>query len=114
MVSVQGPECSVTVDANRTAATYAAFCRKYGNYKTTAAGSHNWNEEAIERMVRDLAAPWQSLRSTLQNRHESIIIFVEELIDWAIQYLGTSGEDRAYVIGGCPIGKLEKASAPGC
>lgn len=76
------------VDANRAAASYAAFCRQYGDYCTPAAGSHIWNEEVIEKMIGDLAAPWRSLRSTLQNRHESTARSIEELMDWAIQYLG--------------------------
>ena len=78
------------MDDNLTAASYAAFCRNYGDHNTPAVGSHNWNEEAIERMIGDLAAPWQSLRSTLKNRHESTVLSIEDLMDWAIQYLGKS------------------------
>ena len=51
-------------------------------------GTHNWNEEAIEQMTRDLAAPWQDLRSTLHRNLESYSVFVEELMDWVIEYLG--------------------------
>jgi hypothetical protein len=39
-------------------------------------------------MTRDLAAPWQDLRSTLHRNLESYSIFVEELMDWVIEYLG--------------------------
>jgi hypothetical protein len=101
----------VSVDTNRTAATYAAFCRNYGDYNTRAVGPHNWNEEAIERMAGHLAAPWQSLHSELHDRHERIEMLIEDLMDWAIQYLGKSREDQAYAKGSCPICKMDKASA---
>jgi hypothetical protein len=76
------------VHTNCSAATYAAFCRNYGNYNTVKVGSHNWNEEVIERMINDLAVPWQSLLSTLQERHERIVLLIEDLMDWAVRYLG--------------------------
>ncbi|PMD51050.1 uncharacterized protein K444DRAFT_543887 [Hyaloscypha bicolor E] len=73
--------------------TYAAFCRNYGHYATATVGSHNWNEEAIERMIRDLTSPWQRLRTTLQNQHGSIARSIEDLMDLAIQYLDTELQD---------------------
>jgi len=39
-------------------------------------------------MSRDLAAPWQDLRSSLQRNLESQTIIIEELMDWVIEYLG--------------------------
>jgi len=81
------------VDSNRIAATYSAFCRNYGHYTTPAVGSHNWNEEAIEKMIRDLDAPWRKLRLKVQKRHESIVKSIEDLMDWAIDYLGKSTEN---------------------
>ena len=78
----------MSVDANLAVATYSAFCRQYGYYNTQAVGFHSWNEEAIEVMVGDLAASWQNFRSTLRSRHQSTKVSVEDLIDWAIQYLG--------------------------
>jgi hypothetical protein len=96
----------VLVEANRTAATYAAFCRNYGHYATAMVGSHNWNEEAIERMIRDLTSPWQRLRTTLQNQYGSITRSIEDLIDLAIQYLGES-QELSYAIGDCLRNRME-------
>jgi len=70
-------------------ATYAAFCRKYGDHYTEAVGSHNWNEEAIESMATALAAPWQTLTTTLQNQHDSADNLIQDLLDWAIDYIDT-------------------------
>lgn len=75
---------------NRSAASYAAFCRKYGDHETPAVGSHNWNEEAMESMISDLETPWQNLLSTLQNRHRRTALLIENLIGWAVQYLSKS------------------------
>lgn len=75
------------MDANYTA-TYSAFCRQYGYHSTGAVGLHNWNEEAIEGMVQDLSGPWQGLCSVLVRRNERTVLLIEDLMDWAIQYLG--------------------------
>jgi hypothetical protein len=90
MVIIQSQEYSVPLNANDTTATYRAFCSNYGDHCTNAVGSHNWNEEAIEKMIGSLAAPWQNLRLTLQNWHDNITASIEDLMDWAIQYLGNS------------------------
>jgi hypothetical protein len=76
------------VGANCTAATYTAFCRKHGHHSTSTVGSRDWNGEVIERMVGDLAAPWQRLRSMLQNQHKGIVDMVRDQMDWGIQFLG--------------------------
>lgn len=73
---------------SRLVASYSAFCRNYGDHCTGTIGCRNWNEEAIGRMVRDLAAPWQSLRSTIQNRHGLTTVSVDGVMDWAIEYIG--------------------------
>jgi hypothetical protein len=75
-------------DTNSLTGTYSAFCRFYGYHNTEKAGTHNWNEEAIEQMTRDLAVPWQNLRSTLQRNLENHTAIIEELMDWVIEYLG--------------------------
>jgi hypothetical protein len=82
----------VLVEANRLAATYSAFCRRYGDFATRAIGSHNWNEEAIEGMIRDLSSPWQRLCKTIQNWHGRIIRSIKDLMDLETQYLGASQE----------------------
>lgn len=69
-------------------ASYAAFCRKNGWHSTGAIGSRNWNEEAIDKMARDLTTPWQGLKSTVENMHEGIIESIEKLTDWMTEYLG--------------------------
>lgn len=40
-------------------------------------------------MMRDLAIPWQDLRSNLHTDLEGAKTHVEELMDWAVEYLGT-------------------------
>jgi hypothetical protein len=69
-------------------ASYAAFCRKNGWHSTGAIGSRNWNEEAIDKMARDLTTPWQGLKSTVENMHEGIIESIEKLTDWMTEYIG--------------------------
>jgi hypothetical protein len=49
--------------SDKVLASYAAFCRKFGDYKTHAAGRHCWNEEIIEGMKMDLAGPWTQFRT---------------------------------------------------
>ena len=51
-------------------------------------GKHNWNEEAINEMVRDLAAPWQNLESAFHSSMERDIEFIKALMDQAIEYIG--------------------------
>lgn len=55
---------------------------------TEAAGSHNWNEEAIEKMAQDLATPWSDLNINLQSTLEENRRLAEDLMSWAIEYLG--------------------------
>ena len=74
-------------NADHLSGTYSAFCRNYGDHSTEAAGSHNWNEEAIENMTRDLATPWSGLKTSLQSSLEENRVVTEELMSWAIEYL---------------------------
>ncbi|KAK7422488.1 hypothetical protein QQZ08_009478 [Neonectria magnoliae] len=67
--------------------SYAAFCRRYGDYCTPAAGKHNWNEEAIEKMVQDLKIPWEALCSCVENREVKAGELLEDLTDWSTQLL---------------------------
>jgi hypothetical protein len=75
-------------EPNCLTASYSAFCRNFGNHTTEKVGTHNWNEEAIEQMTRELTTPWQELRSAIKSNIESYCIFIEELMDWVIDYLG--------------------------
>ena len=52
---------------NKVLASYAAFCRKYGDHTTAVIGSRCWNEEIIEGMTGDLAEPWKRFRNLTKN-----------------------------------------------
>lgn len=76
-------------------ASYAAFCRNYGDHTTAKMGYRNWNEEAMESMVSDLEDPWEGFLLQLQDWQESFVSeTIEVSTDWAIQY---SGECRPIV-----------------
>ena len=68
-------------------ATYSAFCRQYGHYKTDAVGAHNWNEEIIQAMVDELAEPWDGLRISSINERDAICSIVDAQVDDKIEYL---------------------------
>lgn len=55
-------------------------------------GDHNWNERAIEQMVRDLAAPWRELKSMLQSSLERDTKFIGDLMDSSMEYAGNMAE----------------------
>ncbi|KAF2496947.1 hypothetical protein BU16DRAFT_616988 [Lophium mytilinum] len=42
-------------------ASFAAFCRNYGDYQTPAAGYHNWNDDIVSTMRDDLEPDWDDL-----------------------------------------------------
>lgn len=69
------------------AASYKACCARLGVYGSEAVGgNHNWNERAIQQMVRDLAIPWQELRSMLESSLERDIKFIRDLMDSNMDY----------------------------
>jgi len=76
--------------SNCPAVTYKVFCQHFGDHCTPLVGRHNWNEEAINQMTRDLATPWQNLKCTIQSSVVRDINLVEVLIDAAIEYIGKS------------------------
>jgi hypothetical protein len=70
------------VDANRCKwhhATYAAFCRKYGDHATPAVGPHNWNDDIISAMRADLESEWTSLICEARQRIQDTIEFISNL-----------------------------------
>ncbi|KAK7995518.1 hypothetical protein PG990_014291 [Apiospora arundinis] len=67
--------------------TYSAFCRNYGNHRTPAVGSRDWNQEAIEAMVEDLAPLWLLFYFSVGESHEELISKVQEVMSWATDYL---------------------------
>ncbi|TVY28656.1 hypothetical protein LHYA1_G002365 [Lachnellula hyalina] len=75
--------------SNSLVATYSAFCRGYGDAFTDKVGSHNWNEEAIDQMARDLGIPWETLKSTFCRDLEGRGDQIQQLMDWVIEYLDT-------------------------
>jgi hypothetical protein len=58
-------------------------------------GTHNWNEEAIEQMARDLGAPWETLKFTIYRDLEESKSRIQDLMDWAIEYLDTELHDSS-------------------
>ncbi|KAK6073656.1 Nuclear GTPase SLIP-GC 3 [Seiridium cupressi] len=69
--------------------SYSAFCRKYGDYSTSAVGPRNWNKEALESMERELSGPWRTVRLRVQGKQRSQERTIEQIMDWAIQHLET-------------------------
>ncbi|KFA48769.1 hypothetical protein S40293_01516 [Stachybotrys chartarum IBT 40293] len=70
-------------------ATYSAFCRNYGDYSTPAAGYHNWNEEAIAGMVKDLTGPFQELGIEYKDLSDEVMSFVQDELDRMIDFIET-------------------------
>ncbi|OQV10816.1 hypothetical protein CLAIMM_14754 isoform 3 [Cladophialophora immunda] len=64
--------------------TYSAFCRKYGDYNTTAVGRRCWNEEAIQAMVTQLATPWRTLQQDLQASQDDLLDAIDGCFDSVI------------------------------
>ncbi|KAK6859171.1 hypothetical protein PG995_005024 [Apiospora arundinis] len=67
--------------------TYSAFCRNYGNHRTPAVGSRDWNQEAIEAMVEDLTPLCLQFYLNVGESHEELISKVQEVMSWATDYL---------------------------
>ncbi|KAM5358468.1 hypothetical protein ACJZ2D_015255 [Fusarium nematophilum] len=74
--------------------TYSAFTRNYGDHFTSAVGSHNWNEEAMEGMSGDLETPWEDLLLRLQERQTSLGSHIETITDEAIERFDTEDDDE--------------------
>ncbi|KAI1821480.1 hypothetical protein F4861DRAFT_541892 [Xylaria intraflava] len=68
-------------------ATYHAFCGNYGTHSTAAVGYHNWNEELIEGMARDLGPVWEDLSSSIHTKGEDTLDIVDDLFERAIRHL---------------------------
>ncbi|KAF4448281.1 hypothetical protein F53441_8315 [Fusarium austroafricanum] len=64
----------------------------YGDYCTRTIGARNWNEEAIDGMVRDLNGPWGELRNALQQRQSSMEEDANTIADTAIERLEEHGD----------------------
>jgi len=75
-------------DADLSIASYAAFCRNFGDYETPKAGRHNWNEEAMETMVIDMEQPWLDIHSALQAHRSRTRNSMNEALLWSLTHLG--------------------------
>ncbi|KAJ2991071.1 hypothetical protein NUW58_g2658 [Xylaria curta] len=69
--------------------SYAAFVRMYGTYCTGVVGARNWNEEIIQAMANDMSVPWDILQTTFGKRGEDISKSIDDLFDWAGQFIDT-------------------------
>lgn len=67
--------------------TYSVFCSNFGNHCTAKVGAHNWNEEAMERMISDMANYWQTLTSEIEDMRDSISRLAMASLDEAINSL---------------------------
>ncbi|KAF4505804.1 hypothetical protein G6O67_007717 [Ophiocordyceps sinensis] len=67
--------------------TYVAFCRNYGIHHTNKVGYHNWNEEAIKGMVRDIHEPWKELLLTVQQQRGASVDLFKSMVERVTGYL---------------------------
>ncbi|KAK1850355.1 Nuclear GTPase SLIP-GC 3 [Colletotrichum chrysophilum] len=72
--------------------TYSAFCRNYGNYCTPAIGPHDWNQDIITKMARDLTPQWKQMLSSIQGRLNTDVENLEDEMDAAMELLSTELE----------------------
>uniref|UniRef100_L2G701 DUF7605 domain-containing protein n=1 Tax=Colletotrichum fructicola (strain Nara gc5) TaxID=1213859 RepID=L2G701_COLFN len=72
--------------------TYGAFCRNYGNYCTPAVGPHDWNQDIIAKMARDLTPQWKQMLSSVQGRLNTGVENLEDEMDAAMELLSAELE----------------------
>ncbi|KAK4182680.1 nuclear GTPase SLIP-GC 3 [Podospora australis] len=77
-------------------ASYAAFSRHYGIHSTGAVRYRNWNEEAIQAMAQDLSDPWSPFQQELQQRIGSLVGFIDDIFDSAVEHLPDFPDDQYY------------------
>lgn len=75
-------------------ATYAAFCRQYGDYATPAIGRHCWNDDAIVAMVSSMETPWDNLLQSYESAKDEIMSSIEDLFRQA-EITGADGPQSA-------------------
>lgn len=75
-------------EANNEVATYSAFCRNFGDHYTPTVRAHNWNEEAMEKMVISLEGCWANLLSALDANRTNLETLLDDLGDWSLEFLG--------------------------
>ncbi|UQC76138.1 uncharacterized protein CLUP02_17649 [Colletotrichum lupini] len=67
--------------------TYSAFCRNFGNHRTRIAGWHDWNQELICTMARDVTPQWDSVCTSCRTRLEQSCRLIQSQMDWALEFL---------------------------
>ncbi|KAJ3496224.1 hypothetical protein NLG97_g2818 [Lecanicillium saksenae] len=78
--------------------TYAAFCRRYGNYSTPAVGFHDWNQEALQSMVDQLATPWVALEEHMRIQQDVISAFIGSQAESASESLEVALENNLHTL----------------
>ena len=76
-----------TRSSDEVLASYAAFCRKYGDHTTGVTTCRCWNEQIIEGMAKDLAEPWKRLRSLSKDFFQRRSGIVEQTFEEALHPL---------------------------
>lgn len=59
-------------------ATYAAFCRQYGDHYTPTAGGHCWNREATSQMVKHVEGMWESMSTENEHLQSEYLLSIED------------------------------------
>ena len=65
-------------------ASFAAFCRNYGDYYTPAVGGHCWNSEATKVMVTYMNTQWQTFCQDIQAHQDKSFGSIEDTFNRAI------------------------------
>ncbi|VUC28222.1 unnamed protein product [Clonostachys rosea] len=81
--------------------SYRAFVSNFGNHSTPKAGTHDWNSEAMGKMIEDLREPWESLGSTLYQRQSELTRDIEtttETIRDGLEYELDDNDDSTNIL----------------
>ncbi|KAF3807254.1 hypothetical protein GCG54_00008709 [Colletotrichum gloeosporioides] len=70
------------------------FCRNFGNHHTSTAGWHDWNEEMIHTMVRDVTPQWDIMCTSCRERLGQISRLIKGHMEWALDLLGKDVSTR--------------------
>jgi hypothetical protein len=77
--------------------TYKSFCSNYGNHYTPAAGSHCWNDEAVQGMKTDLSTIWNSFAGDLDTEIDRVTTATSRAFDKVLKIAASAraNESRA-------------------
>jgi hypothetical protein len=68
--------------------SYAAWCRHYGDHTTRGAGTHNWNEQAMRKMVDHALDHWEQLAMAVGGVGRDIATLADGSLNTIITGLG--------------------------